>query len=95
MSPQETSGMSFASLFQFSAIPYGSGNNCPLVNVSLGLYLALSSFCLYFIEITRRTPGSAFRHVCLCLTTKKSACAQKCKQSFTEQAVSKDLIKIV
>ena len=34
MSPQETSGMSFTSLFIFSAIPYRSGNNCPLVNVS-------------------------------------------------------------
>ena len=27
------------------------------------------------------------RHVCLCLPAKKSACALKCKQIFTEQAV--------
>ena len=71
MSPKEASGMSFTSLFQFSAIPYRSGNNCPLVNM----------------DFTRKTPGITFLARRLCLTAKKSACPLKCKQSFTEQAV--------
>ena len=75
--------------FHISTISYRSGNNCPLVYVSLRLYLALSSFCNSLNEITRRTLGITVlaRHNCLCLTAKKSTCTLKCKQSFTEQAI--------